>query len=167
MAWIDPNGLLKVAEDLVRPKKGQPSQARIRRSISTSYYALFTALSLEIARPFSGEADGMARRLVEHGAARSVCEDLRNQGKIPWLSGTPACDQSLLDFAQHFVELQESRISADYDHFYKPAKRDALNAISAARRGLSNLESARKTKKDQLQAICVAIIAKDRRRLKQ
>ena len=167
MAWIDPHGLLKVAEDLVRPIKGQPSQPRLRRCISTAYYALFTALSLEIARPFSGEARGMARRLVDHGAARSVCEDLGKQGKIPWLTGTPTCDQSLLDFARHFIELQESRISADYDHFYKPDKRDALKAIGAARRGLSDLESARQDKKDQLQAVCVAMIAKDRRRLKQ
>ena len=56
---------------------------------------------------------------------------------------------------------------ADYDHTYKPAKRDAFDAISAAKQGVTSLESARKTSKDQLQAVCVAMIAKDRRRLKQ
>lgn len=56
---------------------------------------------------------------------------------------------------------------ADYDHNYKPAKRDALDAISAAKQGVADLESVRKTSKDQLQAVCVAMIAKDRKRLKQ
>ncbi|MCQ3809477.1 MAG: hypothetical protein KTV68_02870 [Acidimicrobiia bacterium] len=167
MAWIDPKGLLKVAEDLVRPIKGQPLQARLRRSISTAYYSLFTALTNVISDPYQGEAKNMAKRLVEHGAARSVCKELLDQRKVPWLSGTPACDPSLLDFAEQFVDLQKSRMIADYDHNYKPAKRDALDAISAARQGLINLESARKTSKDQLQAVCVAMIAKDRKRLRQ
>ena len=167
MAWIDPKGLLKVAEDLVRPTKGQPLQAALRRSISTAYYSLFAALANEISRPYQGEAKNMAKRLVEHGGARGVCKELLGQRKVPWLSGTPSCDPDLLDFAEQFVDLQKSRLMADYDHNYKPAKRDALDAISAAKQGVADLESVRKTSKDQLQAVCVAMIAKDRTRLKQ
>ena len=71
---VTPEALLDAAELLVSPTHGTPSRARIRRSISTAYYSLFTALTAEVARPYRGEAKVNARRLVEHGKARTVCE---------------------------------------------------------------------------------------------
>ena len=78
---MTPEGLLEAAEALVPPGRGRPSRARIRRSISTAYYALFTAFTAEVARPYRRNVKTTARRLVEHGKARSVCDTLKGNNR--------------------------------------------------------------------------------------
>ena len=143
---MTPEGLLEAAEALVPPGRGRPSRARIRRSISTAYYALFTAFTAEVARPYRRDVKVFARRLVEHGKARSVCDTLK---------GNNRCDNNLREFAKRFVLLHLSRQRADYDHTYEPDKSDAQEAIELARYGIDYLTEARTTNPDQVQTMCV------------
>ena len=147
---MTPEGLLEAAEALVPPGRGRPSRARIRRSISTAYYALFTAFTAEVARPYRRNVKATARRLVEHGKARSVCDTLK---------GNNRCDSNLREFAQRFVRLYLSRQRADYDHTYEPDKSDAQEAIERARYGINYLSEARSTSPDQVQRMCIETIA--------
>ena len=152
---MTPEGLLEAAEALVPPGRGRPSRARIRRSISTAYYALFTALTAEVARPYRRNVRATARRLVEHGKARSVCETLK---------GNNRCDPNLREFANRFVRLYLSRQRADYDHTYEPDKSDAQEAIERALYGINYLSEARTTSPDQVQRMCIDTIASDTQR---
>ena len=152
---MTPEGLLEAAEALVPPGRDRPSRDRIRRSISSSYYALFTALTAEFARPYRQHVQATARRLVEHGKARSVCDSLKDNS---------SCDSNLRKFAEQFVHLYIGRQDADYDHTYEPDKIDAEKAIERARTGIDCLSQARTTNPDQVQMMCVNIIASDTQR---
>lgn len=152
---MTPEGLLEAAEALVPPGTRLPSRDRIRRSISSSYYALFTALTAEFARPYRQNVQATVRRLVEHGKARSACNILIGDSKS---------DATLREFAKQFVRLHLIRQRADYDHTYEPDKIDAENAIASARSGIDCLSQARITNPDQVQMMCVNIIASDTQR---
>lgn len=152
---MTPEGLLEAAKALVPPGRGRPSRARIRRSISTAYYALFTAFTAEVARPYRRNVKATARRLVEHGKARSVCETLK---------GNNRCDGNLREFSKRFVLLYLGRQRADYDHTYEPDKSDAQEAIELARYGIEYLAGARTTSPDQVQMMCITTIASDTQR---
>lgn len=152
---MTPDGLLEAAAALVPPGRGRPSRARIRRSISTAYYALFTAFTAEVARPYRREVKATARRLVEHGKARTVCDTLK---------GNSRADPNRREFAKRFVPLYLSRQRADYDHTYEPDKSDAQEAIERARYGINYLSEARTTSPDQVQRMCIETIASDTQR---
>jgi hypothetical protein len=153
------NDLLKVAVQLRPAGPGRPSYAVIRRCISTAYYAVFHSLGYEVARPFRKDVQPTARRLLDHGQAREVADLLRKRRQIPWLPGGPACDPHLIEFAEHFIYLQLVRHRADYDLWYTPTKAEATTAIQRAERALGALQEAREQCPDQLQAVCVAMVA--------
>ena len=162
---LSPEGLLEAAHHLVPAGRGRPRAPRLRRAISTAYYAAFTALTQEVAHHYPGSAAQHAiRRLVSHTAARRVCADLRTSASVPWLQGNPACHPHLLRFAEDFESLYARRIVADYDHDYVCTKGDAADALSSAGRATDALASAREECPEQLDIACVAAIADDRRR---
>jgi hypothetical protein len=107
--------------------------------------------------PYAREIRAGARRILEHGSARDVLTIVASRGVMPWLTGTPGCDGSILRFSEDFTDLQLARIRADYDLEYKPTKGDALVAIARAERVMQELATARRRCPDQLQAICVAM----------
>lgn len=144
-----------MAEALVPPGPDRPSQSRIRRSISSSYYALFTKLTAEFARPYLPSVRAAARRLIEHGKARSVCAALEVDIH---------CDANLREFATRFLLLGLRRQRADYDHTFDPDKSEAYNAIYQARAGIEYLSRARVENPDQVQMMCVKIVATDAQR---
>lgn len=163
--------LLQVARTLCPANvgPGRPPHARLRRAISTAYYALFWELTERAARPYSIGVRPAASRLIDHGSARDVCHDLTRQGVVPWLAGQPSCHQDLRTFALDFDELQQARHIADYDHAYAVTRRDALTAIRRAERSLQALDNAQTNCPDQIEAMCVAMFAppKLRKRLRR
>lgn len=113
--------------------------------------------------------DVAVRRLVAHGAAREVLSKVKNTRKssaFPWFPQKLVCDPELRLFAQSFLQLQEQRENADYDHDLIHTKRDAEGAIILANDAIDQLEKAKKNEPLQVQAICVAVVAKDRNRMR-
>ena len=162
---LSPAGLLDAARHLVPTGRGRPRKPRLRRAISTAYYAAFTALTAEVARHYPpGAARRAVCRLVSHGAARRACSDLRSSGSVPWLHGNPACHPDLLDFATNFETLYVLRHLADYDHDYSCTKLDASDALRCAQRAVDALASAHKQCPEQLDILCIATLADDRTR---
>ena len=101
-----------MADDLAgQDGPGRPRQAYLRRSLSTTYYALFHALAKLCADELIGVTQANTEpwvrvyRALNHGSAK----DALNQSVIQTLG--PAAKT----FAIAFTELQEKRHTADYD----------------------------------------------------
>ena len=160
---FDAAGLLEAAHHLVPAGRGRPRKPRLRRAVSTAYYAAFTALTEEVARHHpAGTAKQGLRRLVNHAAARRACTDLRRTRSVPWLRGNPACHPDLLAFAVNFESLYIARHLADYDHDYSCTKLEASDALRQAQHAIDALSSARDRCSEQLDVLCVAALADDR-----
>lgn len=75
------------------------------------------------------------------------------------MTGAPSCDPELRLFADSFIDLLMARHRADYDVEYTPTKKDALTAVQRADRAIQALAKAKAACPDQLQAMCVAMVA--------
>jgi hypothetical protein len=111
--------LLDTAKYLLRRNKNKPSQADIRRSISTVYYSLFHRL-IEDATSYllvdTVQQQALARTF-SHAIMKEVCELVTKQPLPPLLVpffGT-SVPEELKQVAETFVDLQEWRHDADYD----------------------------------------------------
>lgn len=175
MSAPTPDALLTVAEQLIPSGVGAPSIAHLRRAISTAYYAVFCALCLEVGKPYPGSLGRVASRLVAHNAARSVLTNLtrkkRNRPIFTWLPNDSegpdqsVCDPDLSLFAESFELLLKQREDADYNYLWKPSKRDAEAAINTAKEAIARFEQAKANRPDQVRAVCLAVIVRDRKRM--
>lgn len=132
----DPAGLLGTARRLAQASPRRPRQSDLKRAISTAYYALFHAMARSNANRLVGtgstrseQAWTQAYRSLEHGTAKTACQQLAN------LSFPPG----LVLVAQAFVALQEIRHKADYDPGFRVTRRDALTAVGQAELAMTEL----------------------------
>lgn len=134
---LNPNQLLSVAKLLAEPPvRGAPVQARVRRAISTAYYALFHTLTAAASDLMAGaRARGTQRHLFiyrsfEHKRMADVCRQI-SSGKLRTDVGA-IFDTTIQECANVFVDLQESRHEADYDPIRRIPLSDAQAAVSRA-----------------------------------
>ena len=119
--------LLSTARRMIRSKS---SQAELRRSVSTSYYAVFHALAKIAADSLVGSKKSLRSnkawvevyRGLSHGPCKASCKDAH---KIAFPS-------TIHDFAENFVQLQEARHRADYDPTFSVNQSEALFYYSLA-----------------------------------
>ena len=106
---MKPIDLLEAARGLTELSPRRPSQANLRRAVSTAYYALFHCLAACAANSLVGRARDAAwhqtYRALDHGKARVACEDK------PALAAFPL---DVRRFADVFAALQKARQRADY-----------------------------------------------------
>lgn len=104
---------LEVAQALVASSRRKPKQAFIRRSVSTTYYALFHTLARNCADSLIGgsgpERRSDAWRQIYRSLDRSF---VKNQCGHPDISRFP---EEVQEFAQLFRTMQVKRHQADYD----------------------------------------------------
>ena len=132
------NGHLAVAKRLADTER--PSQAEIRRSMSSAYYAVFHALARTCADSLVGRTPSQrpnkawveVYRGLNHGVCRTACKQAK-------AVAFPACIQK---FADEFCQLQESRHKADYDPDIKFSKEDGETCYNRAKLSIDSLESA-------------------------
>lgn len=143
---LDANQLLIVAAQLAdAPTRGAPQQAKLRRAISTAYYALFHRLAAGAADLLVGSnARGTQRYLIvyrsfEHRRIADVCRQIGN-GALRTEAGRPF-DATLQECATAFVELQQNRHEADYDPFARIALSDAKTAVAKANTAIQRLNN--------------------------
>lgn len=142
--------LLDLADHLSIRERRRPRQASLRRSVSTSYYALFHLPTAESAGLIGSNMDPGAirkmQRWFEHGEMKKVCgmfsaADAPKQ--ITSILGSPV-SADLQTVAQAFIKLQEARHDADYNletiwtklatQEFVQVSRDASDAWSRVRR---------------------------------
>ena len=126
---MNPHDLIEVARTLA--ESGDAPQARLRRAVSTAYYAMFHCLAASAADLFIGTVRSPAwhrtYRALEHGRARSACRQAKTMPEFP---------VEVRDFAEAFVVLQIERQEADYaldtPTYQKSDVRDHIASASLA-----------------------------------
>ena len=106
---MNADDLMDVACTLAESDHAPTMQARLRRAVSTAYYAMFHCLAEAAADLFIGSARSPAwhrtYRALEHGRARRACQQAQTMPEFP---------PEVRDFAKAFVIMQVERQKADY-----------------------------------------------------
>jgi len=132
------DGHLAVAKRLATTKR--PTQSELRRSISSSYYAVFHALARTCANSLVGKTPSRrpekawieVYRGLNHGVCEKSCEQASRVN-------FPDC---IKEFADAFRQLQALRHKADYDPAIRFGKVDAETWYEIARLSVESLRSA-------------------------
>lgn len=177
---MTPADLLTVAEDLLSISgQGAPLGSRVRRSISSSYYAVFHAAlevvaSQSVAVRGDATARDAARRAVTHKQVSTAAREVIGVGSRGAHQVAPR-NRSYKALAVHLhagawtpymqdvVDLQEQREEADYDLITRPRKSHAQLALDKARRTTEFL--ALHTTDDEGNAFMVLVTAQRRANL--
>jgi hypothetical protein len=116
-----PTDLLDLAEHLSNRERRRPKQASLRRSVSSSYYALFhllTSESVSLVGPrLQPPAQRKIQRWFDHGEMKRVCgmfSAAATPKQVNSVLGSPVSNDLQL-VARSFANLQEARHGADYD----------------------------------------------------
>ena len=156
---IEPDKLLEAADRLAPASapRGRPPYTAHRRAVSTAYYALFHAITDRVVKAPFTEADTAflrkVRRWIGHSDIGTVAAwvsqiDGTRQGSPPAHieallvapDGTTHIDAETLIIADAFLELNEKREQADYDHDAVFTRPDTLDLIELARRAIATTE---------------------------
>jgi hypothetical protein len=163
----DPADLLAVARVLLSAGSASPpSDAQLRRAVSTAYYALFHKVLGTGAERFMGAGNRRSagysllyRSFNNHGRMQSVCEALN----VPTLSktlqqqlGRPALSQDMRDFASDFVALQEKRHLANYDPSVIFVLSDSANQVDIAEAAMLAFDRATSEEKADVLALMLS-----------
>lgn len=131
-----------------------PDDATVRRAVSTAYYALFHAITYEATLMFDASRMGeshILRRVYSHSTMKTCC----GQFSKPWLNDTIAAKvgkpgnagylvpMDVRVIAKAFVDLQQLRHDADYNHAASLTATEAATAVQLATDGILKLSSAR------------------------
>lgn len=149
MAYHD--DLLKQAHLLATLDPRRPKQANVRRSISSSYYALFHLLGEEYALAVASGSDHRmtrfrVRRVIEHVAVKAASRDaLRRVGSLVEMTIGELPSVHLKTVATEFVWLQDARFTADYDLSVSVPRQRALDAMFRADRAISSWNRIRRS----------------------
>lgn len=146
---IDPQRLLETAERLAPSRPGRPAYTDHRRAVSTAYYAVFHAITDRVAKAVFTEADPdfqqKIQRWIGHGDVRAVAIWVsqlegtrtgmppRHIANLLQPSGANHIDADTVAIADGFLELNEKREQADYDHDAVFTRADTLAQIALAR----------------------------------
>ena len=133
------SGFIRTAKRLVPASAKRPTQANLRRAISTSYYAVFHALAKTSADSLVGATKSKrpnkawveVYRGLSHGPCHTACKKAKN------ISFPPA----IHDFSDAFIQLQEARHLVDYDPMVRPNKEQALFYVRLAENSIEALKS--------------------------
>ncbi|RBP12322.1 hypothetical protein DFR50_114152 [Roseiarcus fermentans] len=171
--------LFDVASRLLRrPKeRGRLSRARIRRSVSTAYYALFHFLLDEIGRLLIGTRSGLLERrrilvrTITHKGVKSTLEKVRGNAVdrsvedfLRPLGGAAGAVQPpafAKGFANAFIDAQDKRHEADYDLNEVLSEADARLLVQRAKRCIEAWRAATgDVDRDFKHALCVLMLLK-------
>jgi len=120
--------LLQLAYDLERKDVVDPTQASLRRAVSTAYYALFHLLIDEAVSKWTIERHrSVLARTFDHNKMKGICDDVLKKNK----SGANVPGE-LVIVAQNFIELQQHRHTADYDNSKQWSRDDVVIVLTLA-----------------------------------
>lgn len=132
-------GLIGTAKRLVPDGRRRPTEASLRRAISSCYYSVFHTLAKLAADCLIGATPAKrpnkawieVYRGLNHNTCHAACRD----------AGYINFPNEIKQFADAFVQLQDARHQADYDPEYRPTKKDALFYIALAEKSIAVLRS--------------------------
>ena len=145
--------LLKQARHLAIKEPRRPSQASLRRAVSSAYYALFHRLVDEATRMMISRRNRDAlrehvSRAFYHSDMNEVCKSIANRRAPRKLTkafdGLPLQPQ-LVDIARAFVDLQEARHQADYNAYRLIKRQEAIHLVELASKAIDDWNAIRKS----------------------
>ena len=129
--------LIETARGLAELSPRRPSQANLRRALSTAYYAVFHSLAANVADALMGkrrnDAWHQTYRALEHGSAKRACQNKQAMREFP---------PEIQLFAGMFNDLQDIRQRADYALDGRYDKAEVLAEIGRAEDAIAWLEAA-------------------------
>jgi hypothetical protein len=139
---IDPKGLIGTARLLLgEGNKGAPNQTRLRRAVSTAYYALFHTIVRAAADAFVGAGHRSAPRYetlyraFEHSRMKESCASVARPtlgARARKALGAATASQEIRNVAIAFVTLQERRHWADYSAIGRITRGEARDLVDLA-----------------------------------
>jgi hypothetical protein len=110
-----------------------PTQASLRRAVSTADYAVFHLLIAEATSNWSNASLRTALgRAFDHGTMKTASNRTVQATASPGAGEDPTILAKLRNVAQTFSQLQEGRHFADYDLTTDLDPTDALNQVKSA-----------------------------------
>lgn len=138
--------LLTQAEHLAN-WESEPTQAALRRAVSTAYYALFHLLIDEAVGNWNvARQRSILARTFDHGKMKKVCEEHLQQFSS---AGKPPDGAPLAQVAQHFGMLQDKRLTADYDNSFSWDRTNAMGQVNFARAAFESWRAVSSTNEAQ------------------
>lgn len=119
-------------------RRGRPKQAKLRRSISTAYYSLFSLLVDEAATVMVGSGNkkkalrGYMMRTISHETIGNVCKGFASRNpddKIKEALDGHRIPDDLADVARTCHNLQTHRHEADYNLIRSFTKEQAIDIV--------------------------------------
>ena len=133
MAYHD--DLLKQAIDLIHKDASNPTQADLRRAVSTAYYAIFHLLISETTLNWSRDSSrDLLGRMFEHNVMRRASSRILDSRVFPFAGEDPALVLKLRRLAELFIQLQDKRNIADYHNGVSWTPVESLRAVTTAGR---------------------------------
>jgi len=158
---IEPDKLLDAADRLAPAQtgRGRPPYTAHRRAVSTAYYAVFHAIGGRVVETAFASADAAfcqrIRRWIGHGDIRAVSRWVSQlQGTAggsppPHIKalltppgGSVHIDADTATIADGFLELNDKREQADYDHEAVFTRPDTRGSVALARQVITVVEQA-------------------------
>jgi len=134
--------LLKQAFLLVRKEPKNPSQASLRRAVSTAYYALFHLLIQEACANWNRrDTRDFLARAFDHKTMKDASARAESARYDPTVD--PQVVSRLRKVVRAFRELQQERHLADYSNATKWTRADALDRIERAQAAFTNWKAIR------------------------
>ncbi len=142
-----------------------PSEAQLRRAVSTAYYAVFHKVVQAGAGRLMGSGSqgtagyGLIYRSFNHGRMKSVCESLnvtRLSKTLQQQLGRTAVSPEMRSFAVAFTTLQEARHFADYDPSIRFILSDATGFVEEAEAAMATFDAITPGEKADILALMLA-----------
>ena len=161
-------------------KRGRPKQANLRRSVSTSYYALFHRLTNDATKlmmkgRFSRLRHFLARafdhKIMKEAAEAFAININSNNQKERFLTKFKyvlkvkegeCISKELIEIASIFCELQESRHNADYNLALRLTRNEARALADKVERAFENLDCLKDT--DEIAVFLASLLIYNKRK---
>jgi hypothetical protein len=135
--------LLKQADHLATWEGPDPSQAGLRRAVSTAYYSVFHLLFEHASLRWQGspEAKTGLERGFGHGSMKNASMQFRNTIWQDWYGGQQAVPPELRKVARVFFDLQDARHTSDYNNHKQWSPSDVQARLDTARSAFQDWDS--------------------------
>ena len=137
--------LLQVAAHLATYEGANPTQAALRRAVSTAYYALFHLLIEDAAQRWQGSPAALTalERSFQHGPMKNISLQFRNAAWTDWHGKSQVVPLVLQNVARAFIDLQTDRHAADYNNYEKWSAIEVQNLLKTAQSAFDDWHSIR------------------------
>jgi len=135
--------LLKQANHLATYEGDSPTQASLRRAVSTAYYALFHLLLEDASQRWQGSPEarhGLARAFG-HGQMNEASLQFREATWQDWFGDLRQIPPDVRRVAGAFVILQDERHTADYDNHKQWSPKQVQDVLDTAQAAFQDWQS--------------------------